>query len=133
MEFKAPRRNDIKHWQAIQMLHEGGVRYVRFGDDESRLPEGYQKGDWEQARLFHLLLFNGFDGYTPTNPVWKLPLFQWSRPRPKHPRDVPAYLDWWYDEIHQRIRMALDICDELGIPRPTIIEHEAMRGRLNLK
>jgi hypothetical protein len=52
---------------------------------------------------------------------------QWPGPRPKHPRDVPAFLKWWHERNLDRIAVAIEACERLGYEPP-----EGLRGELLL-
>jgi|GEM_PF-4351646 len=129
--FKAPKSSDKKQWEAIEMLYRGGVRYDRHHSHflyEYLLTLNYEPENWYRRKVKSHMY-----GYSLENPVWKLPLYQFERPRPSHPRDVPDYLNWWWGNIRKHVIGISRLCLAFDLPQPTIIEHNAVVGWLNLK
>lgn len=130
--FKPPKKTGDLAWEAVQLLRRAGVLYTSAHDDLAWTisPRLDPAREHDRRFVWTLLLSNGFWAYTPENPVWYVPLYQWARPRPVHPRDVPEYLDWWYENTRRRIPVVMELCDFLSLTKPRIVLSEEAKGRL---
>lgn len=125
--FKAPKRQDELQWRAIEMLWRGGVRYehANIAWHDFIMEISFDPAEWSQERLLRVM-----KTYTEDNPVWQLPLYQFSRPRPVHPRDVPDYLYWWWNNIRDYVAEVNRMCGRFGMSPPIVKEHEEVTGWL---
>ena len=151
--FKAPKRSDDKAWEAIEMLYAAGVRYDVFDWHQHYWPEAYKTrgtsfAGFAMARAFEergwdyldqvlgdigiRIPSSDEDSTEPKRAVtterYHPHQMQWRGPRPTHPRDVPAFLEWWREQGLDRIRIAVEACEKLGYEPP-----EGLRGELLLE
>lgn len=126
--FKAPKRRNYQQWKTVELLWYGGVRYEH---DNLRTPIYHDSYIPEESSVE--MLIRNMKTYTIENPVWQLPLYQFSGPHPTHLRDVEVYLDWWWEKIRIHVSGISELCVKFDIPEPTVIEHEDVRGWLNLE
>lgn len=115
--FKAPKSSKLKEWEAIKLLYEAGFRYI---STRSRNADDYDL-EWINQYKENV---SGMGTYELLNILAKalsqLRELHWNGlpgDRPKHPRDVPSYLN----EINLR-EQALSseirkLCEKLGLYR----------------
>ena len=114
--FQPPKKSDDKEWQAIKILHEGGIRYRRGAVDlQSSLLDSYMENPQQLPDKELLMILRTATFY------YRAYTLKWmAGSRPRHPREAKLYLE----KIESRKQLMLDIvqsvADKLGRDHPAL-------------
>lgn len=120
--FRPPKQSDVDHWQAVEMLYAAGVRFGVYDSHVNYWIEEYKQRGAEMSRfeLGQVLM--------DLSIRWQYSDRSSPGRRPSHPRDVPAFLEWWEEQELVRQRILLEVCEKLGVPPPP-----GLKGKLLLQ
>ena len=114
--FKPPKRSNDKEWEAIQILHEGGIHYdYGSGGFTSEMLDAYVHSTKQYSQRELLQVLHTASWY------YKAYTLKWmAGERPRHPRSARQYLEKVEERKQDMFDIIQSVADKLGRGHPTV-------------